>query len=248
MKIAAISDVHSNIYALEAVIADISKRGVDVTVNLGDILYGPVAPKATYELLMAHNFVTISGNQDREIYQAVASQTDLSPTLQFVLDDLDDEALDWLRNLPFNHQLTDAVYLCHGTPTSDLIYLLENIESGSAQVRSDSEIIELLTGQASDVVICGHTHTARAVSTSTQQLVINAGSVGLPAYKDEVPFPHAMQSYSPHATYTIIEQSSHGWNVQHIKVAYDHEAATKASRQCTGHNWAHYLNTGRSAN
>ena len=248
MRIAAISDIHSNVYALEAVITDIQNRGVDITVNLGDILYGSIAPKATYELLMQHGFITISGNQDREIYEATPAKIAANPTLQFILDDLGDEALDWLKHLPFDYQLSDEVYLCHGTPSSDLIYLLENVESGLAQVRSDNEIIALLSGQASDVVLCGHTHTPRCVSTSSNQLIVNAGSVGLPAYRDEEPFPHAMQSCSPHATYTIIEQSAYGWNVQHIKVAYAYQAAAKQSSKILGHNWAQYLTTGRSAN
>ncbi|MGP9557668.1 metallophosphoesterase family protein, partial [Psychrobacter sp. AOP7-A1-24] len=68
--IAAISDIHSNVYALESVFADIRHRDVDQVdqiVNLGDILYGPIAPNATYELLMAHqdDIITIRGNQDR---------------------------------------------------------------------------------------------------------------------------------------------------------------------------------------
>ncbi|WP_427982779.1 metallophosphoesterase family protein [Agarivorans sp.] len=45
MRIAVLSDIHSNVFALSAVLSDVSKRGVDVTVNLGDILYGPIARK-----------------------------------------------------------------------------------------------------------------------------------------------------------------------------------------------------------
>ena len=248
MRIAAISDIHSNIFALEAVIADIKSRDVDVTVNLGDILYGPIAPRAAYDLLMEQDFITISGNQDREIYEAGSDDARSNPMMQFILDDLGSEPLDWMRSLPFDHQLNDEVYLCHGTPNSDLIYLLENVESGHAQVRADGEILELLNGQSSDVVICGHTHTARAVSTSTNRLIVNSGSVGLPAYRDDLPVPHFMQSFSPHATYTIVEKVDFGWNVQHIKVAYDYQRAANESKKISGHNWAKYLETGRSEN
>ncbi|MEO9495335.1 MAG: metallophosphoesterase family protein, partial [Vibrio splendidus] len=65
MKLAILSDIHSNVFALEAVIADVKKHNVDHMVNLADILYGPIAPKATYDLLMEHEFITICGNQDR---------------------------------------------------------------------------------------------------------------------------------------------------------------------------------------
>jgi len=50
MKFAILSDIHSNVYALEAVINDAKRRGCDTLVNLGDILYGPIQPRATYDL------------------------------------------------------------------------------------------------------------------------------------------------------------------------------------------------------
>ena len=51
MRIAVLSDIHSNVFALEAVINDAKQRGAEKMFNLGDIVYGPVAPKATYALL-----------------------------------------------------------------------------------------------------------------------------------------------------------------------------------------------------
>ena len=70
ITIAAISDIHSNVFALEAVLKDLKQRNATQIVNLGDILYGPIAPKATYELLMKHqkDIITIRGNQDRQIW------------------------------------------------------------------------------------------------------------------------------------------------------------------------------------
>ncbi len=97
MRIAAISDIHSNVFALDAVLHDIAHRSVDVIVNLGDILYGPIAPRATYELLIAQDFVTIRGNQDRQIYEATQNEIDTNPTLQFILEDLGTEPLDWMQ-------------------------------------------------------------------------------------------------------------------------------------------------------
>ena len=163
MRIAALSDIHSNVFALEAVVEDINKHGVDVTVNLGDILYGPIAPRATYDLLMEYDFVTIRGNQDRQIYEATSAEVDSNPTMKFVLDDLGHEPLEWMKSLPFDKQLSSGIYLCHGTPTSDLDYLLENVTLGHACVRDDNEIFEMLNGQSSEIVICGHTHTSRTV-------------------------------------------------------------------------------------
>lgn len=245
MRIAAISDIHSNVYALKAVLTDIKKRGADVTVNLGDILYGPIAPKATFELLMEHELVTIRGNQDRQIYEASEYDIASNPTMQFIISELGDEPLQWMKNLPFNFQLSEEVFLCHGTPSNDLVYLLENIDSGYACLRSDSEIVDLLNGQTSQVVICGHTHTPRTVLTSSEQLIVNPGSVGLPAYTDDEPVIHSMENYSPHANYAILELVNGSWCVQHIKVAYAYKKAVFDAQKRERNDWAHFLATGR---
>jgi len=68
MKFAILSDIHSNVYALEAVINDAKRRGCDTLVNLGDILYGPIQPRATYDLLLEHDFLTISGSSNLRVY------------------------------------------------------------------------------------------------------------------------------------------------------------------------------------
>lgn len=70
MRIAALSDIHINVYALTAVIEDAKRRGAETMLNFGDILYGPIAPRDTYDLLAKHEFVTVSGKQDREICEA----------------------------------------------------------------------------------------------------------------------------------------------------------------------------------
>jgi len=83
MKYAILSDIHSNVYALDAVIDDALQRGCDTLVNLGDILYGPIRPRATFELLSQHSFVTISGNQDRQIYEADDTEIQTQPCNSF---------------------------------------------------------------------------------------------------------------------------------------------------------------------
>lgn len=245
MRIAVLSDIHSNVYALQAVLSDIRQRGVDVSVNLGDILYGPIAPRETFDLLMENDLITIRGNQDRQIYEAQEKEIESNPTLQFVMNELGSEPLQWMRQLPFSYQLNESVFLCHGTPCDDLIYLLENVDSGYARVRSDQEIVALLNGQCSEVILCGHTHTARTIYTSTKQLIINPGSVGLPAYTDDQPVKHAMESCSPHATYALVEWHKKRWAVQHINVAYDHDKAANEARKRNRNDWACFLTTGR---
>ncbi|RJQ54703.1 MAG: metallophosphoesterase [Desulfobacteraceae bacterium] len=245
MRTAVLSDIHGNAYALEAVLSDVKKRSADFLLNLGDILYGPIAPRSTYDLLMEHDFVTIRGNQDRQIYENASNEIESNPTLSFILKDLGRKPIDWLRSLPFDCRLTDEIYLCHGTPTNDLGYLLERIETGRAGVRPDKEILELLNGKSAKVILCGHTHTPRTVELSTGQLVVNPGSVGLPAYTDEEPVLHSMENFSPHASYAMLEKVALGWTVQHIKVAYDYHRAAKKAARCDRSDWVHFLITGR---
>jgi len=245
MKFAVLSDIHSNVFALEAVIADAKKHCVDLTVNLGDILYGPIAPKATYDLLMQHDIVTICGNQDRQIFEATAEEVNSNPTMKFIIDNLGTEPIAWMKSLPFDIQLSDDVYLCHGTPDDDLIYLLENVELGYPRLRSDSEIIELLNGQKSKLICCGHTHTPRTVSLTTGQVIINPGSVGLQAYTDDEPIVHSMESYNSMASYSVVEKTAENWNVEHIKVPYDVKLAVAECEKRGRMDWVHFITTGR---
>jgi len=245
MKFAVLSDIHSNVFALEAVIADAKKHSVELMVNLGDILYGPIAPKATYELLMQHEIVTICGNQDRQIFEANAEEIASNLTMQFIIDDLGDEPITWMKSLPFDVQLNEDVYLCHGTPNDDLIYLLENVELGYARLRSDSEIIQLLNGQSSTLICCGHTHTPRTVSLTSGQTIINPGSVGLPAYTDDEPVVHSMENFTSKASYCIVEKTGSDWSIKHIKVPYDVKLAVAECEKRNRADWIHFLTTGR---
>ncbi len=270
MKIAIVSDIHSNIFALEAVINHFKRKSVDIVVNLGDILYGPIAPQATYERLRAlkdeFNLVTIRGNQDRHIYEADEAELKSNSTMAFIHEDLSGEAMDWMRALPFDRQLTDYLYLCHGTPDNDLIYLLEDVSSGHAQLREDSEIESLLAGNKSKIILCGHTHTPRDYllkqadrtsnpehvgdylkNTNTMsQRIINPGSVGLQAYSDDLPVPHIMQTKSPEASYTLLElgQNKNIYKVSHEKVSYDVDSAARLAKLRGRDDWVKALETG----
>ncbi len=245
MKIAVLSDIHSNVFALEAVIDDAKKQGAEQMLNLGDVFYGPIAPKATYDLLKEHDFVTIRGNQDRQIYEASQEEIDANPTMRFVLDALGEEPIYWIRSLPFDNQLSDEIYMCHGTPNNDLEYLLEDIETGFPCLRSDSDITTLLDGQSSNIIVCGHTHIQRIVKIASGQLIINPGSVGLPAYTDDAPVIHSMENYCPHASYAVIEKIKTGWTVQQIKVSYEYYKAVKRAKERQRKDWEHFLSTGR---
>ncbi|KAA3613797.1 MAG: metallophosphoesterase [Calditrichaeota bacterium] len=245
MRIAVLSDIHSNVFALEAVLIDMAKRSPDLVLNLGDILYGPIAPRATYDLLQQQDIINIRGNQDRQIYEASPAEIEINPTMQFILQDLDEAGVEWLKSLPFDKQMNGEIYLCHGSPGDDMDYLLENVEKGFPCLRSENEIITLLNNQSSKLILCGHTHVPRTVALESGQLIVNPGSVGLPAYSDDFPVKHSMENFSPHAAYAIIEKNKSGWTVQHMKIPYDHEKAAGCAKMRHRDDWAHFLTTGR---
>ncbi len=245
MKIAVLSDIHSNVFALQAVLENAKSCGVEKLVNLGDIFYGPIAPRETFKLLKKHNFITISGNQDRQIIEASDEEIKNNPTLKFILEDLKDEPIAWIKSLPFDLQLNDDTYLCHGSPKSDMEYLLEDIKSGAPVLKCEKQILKSLNGQKSNLIICGHSHIPRSIKISTGQFIVNPGSVGMPAYTDDEPVLHSMENYSPHACYSIIEKQQNDWVIYNIKVPYDYQKAAKMAYKNRRYDWEHYIKTGR---
>jgi predicted phosphodiesterase len=101
MKIAILSDIHGNSYALSEVLEDTRARNVDAIINLGDSLYGPLNPADTWDMLNACRAINISGNEDRIILENLTKDSGNS-TLEYVKSQLDDRITDWLRSLPFD--------------------------------------------------------------------------------------------------------------------------------------------------
>ena len=138
------------------------------------------------------------------------------------------------------------MFACHGSPAGgDLEYLLEDVSSGHAVLALDGAIKPRLAGiQHARVVLCGHTHIARVV-TSGGTLIVNPGSVGMPAYHDDHPVPHDMEAGSPHARYAILTRSGDGWSAALRAVPYDHEAAARQAERHGRPATAFGVRTGR---
>ena len=248
MRYAVISDIHANVWALEAVLNAIGHHSVDAILQLGDVLYGPLAPQATYACLQAASVPVwhIKGNQDDEISQA--AQTGASQaTMAYVLEDLSAEALAWLQALPNNCSPQAEVFCCHGTPAHNTEYWLEDVSAGFPLVASDASLVDKLSGQSEALLLCGHTHIPRQVTLSTGQTVFNPGSVGLPAFEDEWPVLHRMQTHTPAAAYGLLDvQSSKHWRWQQCWANYPHQEAATQAQKLGRPDWAHALLTGRT--
>ena len=239
MQFAAIADIHGNLLALEAVLADIARRGVSTIVNLGDLLSGPLWPAETADRLRALNLPTISGNHERQLLTLPQEKMGLSD--QYTIDAISQDHLAWLATLPATLAMDD-VLLCHGTPQDDLTYFLEEVTTEGARQASLETVTARAAGCDARLILCGHTHLARQVRLDDGRVIINPGSVGLPAYTADAPYPHAMEAGTPHARYAIITGLT---DVEHILVDYDWETAARQAANNHRLDWATALRTGR---
>jgi predicted phosphodiesterase len=254
MKFAAISDIHGNLPALEAVLADIAREGVDATVNLGDIVSGPLWPAETADRLMALDLPTLAGNHERQVL--TQSLDKMGASDRHAHGQLAPRHCAWLASLPATLQWRDDVLLCHGTPSSDLVYWLETVtddyqpgRSPGVRPASPSEVLQRLgdamQGVAHGLILCGHTHVPRCERVADGRLIVNPGSVGLQAYDDVHPHPHVMENGSPQARYALLTREPAGWQIELRCIDYDFEAAAMQAERNGRPDWADALRTGR---
>jgi predicted phosphodiesterase len=257
MRYAVLSDIHGNLTALKAVLADVERQGADRILNLGDILSGPIQPAETADFLMARDFVTIAGNHERQLLQARAGAS-IDPLTSdgYAAIKTGAEHAAWIGANPAFHWLEKDVLMVHGTPGSDLVYWLDTVTPGMG-THGSRGMREASAGEVADrlasgslgaatagLVLCGHTHIPRAVQCGST-LIVNPGSVGLQAYEDAHPHPHRTENGSPHARYALVERTPAGWNVEHRAVAYDWDEPARIAAANGRPDWAYALTTGR---
>ncbi len=241
MRLALISDIHGNLAALEAVAADIARRGADRIVVLGDNVSGPLLPSETARYLMATGWLTLAGNHERQILQPGPGGR--APSDLYAFGQLSGAELAWLRTLPPTARFDD-VLLCHGTPDSDLEYFLESVQGDGIRLASAEEIESRAGGETAPLIACGHTHHPRAVRRAGGQLIVNPGSVGLPAFSTDRPTPHTVQTGSPDARYAIAERAGGVWRAESIAVPYDFAPMAALAERRGRPDWARALATG----
>lgn len=101
-----------------------------------------------------------------------------------------------------------------------------------------------VAGVRQPVVLCGHSHVPRAMAVPAGPLVVNPGSVGMPAYTADTPRPHAMEAGAPHARYAILSRVGDAWSVMHIAVPYPWDVAAATARVNGRPEWARWLASG----
>jgi diadenosine tetraphosphatase ApaH/serine/threonine PP2A family protein phosphatase len=230
MRFAAIADIHGNHLALDAVVADIRAQGISDIVNLGDMASGALDARRTMDALMALDAVHVLGNHDRYLI-------DRPPEKMGSWDrpahaQLDAGHLDWLRMIPSSRVFKERVYLCHATPASDEVYWLETVMAdGTVRMAPLPQIEEMAHGVEQELILCGHSHLARAVRLSGGRLIVNPGSVGCPGYRDIHPFAHVVEAGTPDARYAILEHVKGGWQVTFRHVPYPHMPMAELARR-----------------
>nr|AWJ66284.1 phosphodiesterase, MJ0936 family [uncultured bacterium] len=240
MKLAFFSDVHGNSIALEAVLADSARHGVDGMVVVGDhAAIGP-EPAATIERLQSlDNAVFTRGNTDRYttshdlpfptseeakkepelIDLCLEVKASFSWTRGFVTAQ---GHFDWLANLPLEHRITlpDGTRLLavHASPGTD-------DGPGARPDMSQASLQERFHTAEADIVIVGHTHHAMDRHVGDLRIV-NLGSVSNPFGPDL------------RASYVILQANKQDYQLEHHVVDYDHQAviaAIHASQHPSGH-------------
>lgn len=262
MRIAFVSDIHGNLAALNAVIDDIEHRQVHQVVNLGDAVSGPLLPMETARRLCALPWLHVAGNHERQVLRLPLPQQIASDA--YTSGQLTDADKRWLashtdpcdprlhRGEMWPERLGADVALCHGSPRSDIEYLLETPVGEGARLATAAEIEERLDGRMAPhirLLACGHSHVPRSVRTATGLMIINPGSVGQPAYDDDHPYPHSsyhrIETGSPDARYAVVERRDGHWSCDLISVAYDVESMASLADQRGRPDWSHALRTGR---
>ncbi len=230
LRFAAIADVHGNYLALEAVVADIRAQGIAEIVNLGDIASGPLDARRTMDTLMALGAVHVLGNHDRYLIDRPPEKMGSWDRPAYA--QLDQSHLDWLRTVPPTRVFRDQVFLCHATPADDEVYWLETVLPDGTVLMASLETIEQAAGGISQpLILCGHSHLARAVRLRDGRLIVNPGSVGSPGYRDVHPYKHVVEAGTPDARYAILELADGAWRVTFRHVPYDHDAMAALARE-----------------
>jgi predicted phosphodiesterase len=169
-------DVHGNVPALDAVLADVDAAGVDLIVWGGDVAAGP-DPAGTIARMRERGGRFVSGNADRQMVEDFdagrrPSDTDdemMRVMLQAVAK-IDRADRDFLASFAPTVSV-DGMLFCHGSPRSD--------EERITRATPTERLAPMLEGVAERVIVCGHTHQQFDLRCGDQR-VLNAGSVGMP--------------------------------------------------------------------
>jgi predicted phosphodiesterase len=169
VRVAALYDVHGNLPALEAVLAEVEQERVDMVVAGGDVLWGPFQSECL-GALRAADALFLAGNCEREVLRAADESS------RWCRDRLTADELElvsaWPATVELDVEGLGSVLFCHATPRSDDEIL--------TRLTPDEDVRAALSGVDAAAVVSGHTHVQLDRSVPSAPRLVNAGSVGLP--------------------------------------------------------------------
>ena len=229
MRYSLLSDIHANLPALAAVLADVkTKAELTGIYHLGDLVGYAPWPNEVIELLQEARVPGVAGNYDSTVATGYkhcgcrsenAHQEELAhQSYAWTLEHTSAESKRYLASLPFRidirpfggHVAGPTVRLIHGSNVLNTVYVTED--------RSDEILTKMAEGmgaRAGDVIAFGHTHKPWQRMVNEVKFV-NTGSVGRPKDGD------------PRACYVMIDVNESGVAVEFERVAYDVEATARA--------------------
>jgi predicted phosphodiesterase len=229
MRIAAFGDIHGNIYALRAVLADLKAQSPDAMVVTGDIVYKFPWGAEVVDLLRSLPHQAVIGNS--ELYLALwetplwpADIWNLPVAQEVVVWErarLGYERLGWLASLPeytsFSGGRLEDLLVVHGVPGNPFLpFLPAPGEDGSPWVQTNARVDALLGGADAKVIVCGHSHTTlqrRVTTAHSETLIVNPGPLS---------YRRGRSRDSGWAGYALLDWSARaGWQVSLQVVRYD---------------------------
>jgi len=169
VRIAALYDIHGNLPALEAVLADVDAAGADIVLVGGDVLSGPFPAESLDALdALGDRVVYVRGNADREVL--AGGEGDRSWCLNALRPDQPRRAAEWPLTVTLDADGLGPVLFCHATPQSDEAFL--------TPATPEEAVADALAGVAEDVVVYGHIHVQ--YERGERPRLVNPGSVGWP--------------------------------------------------------------------
>jgi predicted phosphodiesterase len=232
MKYALISDIHSNLPALEAVLEDIDGReDVSAVYHLGDLVGYAPWPNEVVALIRDRRIPGIAGNYDSTVandykHCGCKAESERAEELshlsyEWTREHVSAETKRFLGELPFRldlrprggHTSRPQITLVHGTPTLNTLYWTEGRpDSFCAKMAKTASLKE------GDLIAFGHTHKPWHREVEGIHFV-NTGSVGKPKDGD------------PQACYVLVEAGEDGFSVDFVRVEYDLERAMEGIRE-----------------
>lgn len=223
MKIALFSDIHANLPAFEAMLADMDIRKPDAVYCLGDLIGYHVWPNEIIANIRKRGIATLAGNHDLKVIGLVTNPQDLNQSgKNYAYHLVNAVGREYLSTLPAHITLKYqpgidklTLLLVHGSPRKVDDYILEDTEEGY--------ILELMDENNADILCVGHSHKPfyRVLGPSgNERHVINIGSVGKPKDGD-TRCCYVLLDINP-------EAGKHKITVDFIRVAYDIDRAATA--------------------